>query len=49
MTCKRSRLRMAPLRPPADRRHGLTIAQINDLAAAEGLTYGQYVARHKLL
>lgn len=38
-----------PRRTPADRRRGLTIAQINCMAAAEGLSYGQYVSKHKLL
>lgn len=35
-------------RTPADRRRSLTIRQIVRLAAAEGLTYGQYVAKHNL-
>lgn len=40
--------RKRPSRTPADRRRGLTIRQIARLAAAEGLSYGQYVSKHGL-
>lgn len=37
-----------PRRAPADRRRGRTIRQIVRMATAEGLSYGQYVAKHGL-
>ncbi|MGN0983331.1 MAG: hypothetical protein ACI4OI_00695 [Gemmiger sp.] len=40
--------RKPPRRSPAQRREGMSIEQINQLADAAGLTYGQYVAKNQL-